>query len=72
MIIIFTGWFGIRKNAIDFMLDCCPLLTEYANVSYRKERERNINQNSKRLTKLKHLMDVEEAKYCYEDIYTPD
>ena len=73
IIIIIVGWFGIRKNTVDCILDCCPLLSEYANVSYRKETlNRNNNQNTKRLVKLKNSIYIDNADYCYEDIYIPD
>lgn len=29
-------WFGIRKNFLDFVLDTCPFLQEYANISVQK------------------------------------
>ena len=29
-------WFGIRKNFLDFVLDICPFLQEYANISVQK------------------------------------
>ena len=69
------------------MLDCCPLLQEYANVSYRKDRSTNENMTQgespsgsggggggRRKKRLKHLIDIEgqETEYPYEDIYTPD
>ena len=30
-------WFGIRKNFLDFVLDTCPFLQEYANISVQKQ-----------------------------------
>lgn len=29
-----TGWFGLRKDVCQFLLGVCPLLQEYANISY--------------------------------------
>lgn len=29
-----TGWFGLRKDMCQFLLGVCPLLQEYANISY--------------------------------------
>nr|XP_022920426.1 transmembrane protein 185B isoform X2 [Onthophagus taurus] len=31
-------WFGIRKDFCSFILGVCPILQEYANISYRSER----------------------------------
>ena len=33
--IFFTGWFGIRKDFCEYLLDLCPCLREYGNVSYK-------------------------------------
>lgn len=30
----FSGWFGLRKDLCQFLLGVCPLLQEYANISY--------------------------------------
>ena len=32
--LIFIGWFGLRKDLCQFLLGVCPLLQEYANISY--------------------------------------
>lgn len=29
-----SGWFGLRKDLCQFLLGVCPLLQEYANISY--------------------------------------
>lgn len=29
----FTGWFGIRKDFCTFILDICPFLREYGNIT---------------------------------------
>ena len=73
----FPGWFGLRKNFVDFALDCCPLLQEYVNVSYRKggvSEGMGGVRSKKQRKKLKQLVDLEENSdvYPYEDIYLPD
>lgn len=37
----FTGWFGMRKDFCSFLLGACPLLQEYANISYHSESRSN-------------------------------
>ena len=69
-----AGWFGIRKNFIDYALDKCPILQEYLNVSYRTEDQEELvpteNGRSTLRTKVPEL--PAPNMYPYEDIYTPD
>ena len=72
-----AGWFGIRKNFIDFALDKCPVLQEYLNVSYRTEDQEELvpSENGRSTLRTKVPTDVELPApnvYPYEDIYTPD
>jgi len=30
-----SGWFGLRKEFCPWMLDTCPVLQEYGNISYK-------------------------------------
>jgi len=30
-----VGWFGLRKEFCPWMLDTCPVLQEYGNISYK-------------------------------------
>jgi len=30
-----AGWFGLRKEFCPWMLDTCPVLQEYGNISYK-------------------------------------
>ena len=32
---VYTGWFGLRKEFCPWMLDACPVLQEYGNISYK-------------------------------------
>lgn len=32
---VFLGWFGMRRDFCVFLLDTCPCLREYGNVSYK-------------------------------------
>jgi len=73
----FAGWFGIRRNFIDFALDKCPILQEYVNVSYRTEDQEELvpTENDHTTHRIKMPTDVELPApnlYPYEDIYTPD
>lgn len=45
--IIFSGWFGIRKDFCPFLLGVCPLLQEYGNISYlpRSRRDRTSSES---------------------------
>lgn len=38
------GWFGIRKNFCQFILNALPFLQEYGNISYHTEAN-NVGQN---------------------------
>jgi hypothetical protein len=37
----FSGWFGIRKEFCPWILDACPILQEYGNISYKIKDNRN-------------------------------
>lgn len=72
-----TGWFGIRKNFVDFVLDNCPILQEYVNVSYRTEDQEESaaaeGGHSKHRTTPTTVVRTPDPKlYPYEDIYAPD
>jgi len=32
---MYVGWFGLRKEFCPWMLDTCPVLQEYGNISYK-------------------------------------
>ena len=32
---MFSGWFGLRKEFCPWLLDVCPMLQEYGNISYK-------------------------------------
>ena len=34
-VFLILGWFGIRKEFCEFLLDTFPLLREYGNISYK-------------------------------------
>ena len=75
---ISSGWFGIRKTFTDLILDCCPLLQEYANVSYVKEDEEVLTavhleeDGSRHEPKRPAQEAIKPNVYPYEDIYIPD
>lgn len=40
LMLIYSGWFGMRKDFCSFVLGACPLLQEYANIAYNTDRRR--------------------------------
>lgn len=42
MIAFISGWFGIRKNFSQFLLNAFPILQEYGNISYHTENGQNV------------------------------
>jgi len=34
-ICLYSGWFGLRKEFCPWLLDTCPVLQEYGNISYK-------------------------------------
>ena len=62
------------KNFVDFILDCCPLLQVYVNVSYNKVHSEETTQQctKKQPSKKVKTAKVEENLFPYEDIYLPD
>ena len=78
-----SGWFGVKKNASDFALECFPLLQELANVSFNRmreeeeeeERERPENDKGVWWRKRPHPPTVEQVPLSerpLEDIYSPE
>ena len=80
-------WFGIRKDFSDFVLDSCPFLREYANISVHERvedeeelvdaGEANGEPKKSKLTKSDELALIEEdvidpSEYPYEDLMLPD
>ena len=79
-------WFGIRKDFVDFVLDTCPFLREYANISLRErgmdeeelmEDEATEIESKKTKRGKDELALIEEdaidlSMYPYEDIMLPD
>lgn len=74
-------WFGIRKNFVEFVLDHCPLLQEYFNISYQPQSNEaelsstlpapHKNPPKQKAKTKKEIHDVNEL-YPYIDVYTPD
>lgn len=68
-------WFGIHKTFSTFLLDACPILREYINISVLPEDTTSQNSN---LEMVKHKPDKEPSPslpndvYVYQDICTPD
>ena len=72
-----VGWFGIRRNFVDFVLDKCPVLQEYVNVSYSPEDPEEEAATEDGHSKLRTVPSTVvwtpgPEIYPYEDIYTPD
>ena len=81
-------WFGLRKVFSDFVLDTCPFLQEYANISLQRgqddeeelvdnEKVADLSIESKKPKRTKEKLEIEEALfdtsvYPYEDIMMPD
>lgn len=47
---VLSGWFGMRKDFCEFLLDAIPLLREYGNISYKfsdtvVSSNRNVNES---------------------------
>ena len=40
-----AGWFGIRKEFCPWVLDICPILQEYGNISYKVKESRNVSRS---------------------------
>lgn len=38
-----AGWFGIRKEFCPWVLDACPVLQEYGNISYKVKGSPNVS-----------------------------
>lgn len=52
------GWFGLRKNFSMFLLNACPCLQEYGNISYHTEEppsDRERGEGSDRDSSASHL-----------------
>lgn len=41
LFVCFLGWFGIRKDFCQFLLEIFPFLREYGNISYDLHHEDN-------------------------------
>lgn len=78
-------WFGTHKHFSTLLLDHCPFVKSYANVSVVPEDQHfptlpssfNNSTTIKTKTKLKLEEEEEEHQFLYEhypleDIYTPD
>ena len=72
-------WFGLHKNFTDFLLDTCPPLQEYANISVSHQDDESISDGSKlgRCGKSKQppsekLTVLANDVYPYEDLMMPD
>lgn len=81
-------WFGVRKTFYDFVLDTCPLLQEYGNISYQGghdeqdlvESEDELESSGVQFKKTKRGIEkaiiadstIDDSIYPYEDIMMPD
>ncbi len=46
---MFPGWFGMRRDFCVFLLDTCPCLREYGNVSYKFGASHNTASGDRRM-----------------------
>ena len=71
-------WFGIHKTFSTFLLDACPMLREYVNISIVPEDTSSQNSNLEMGSQVTHKPNIEPSPsvpndvYVYEDIHTPD
>ena len=70
-------WFGIQKTFSTFLLDICPILREYVNISVVPEENIVTTDNVRVRSKVKHKqreisVTIASDMYPEEDIFTPD
>ncbi len=72
-------WFGLQKNFVDVLMEMCPVLKEYLNVSWSKKTDEaeKLSEISAKLKSKKPQLTatsiaMESKNYSYEDIMTPD
>lgn len=77
MLLLFLGWFGMRKDFCQFLLGVCPFLQEYGNISYslhknRQNQEESTTQTTTDTAKKYKLPDVSKVVVPVISIETPD
>ena len=74
-------WFGLQKSFVDVLIEVCPVLKEYLNVSWSKKADEaemlseihlKLKSKSSKQQLTTMTVPTESKSYFYEDIMTPD